>query len=73
MNPIIIDQDTKRELWPARDCARFLGISRATWVSYTSRKIAPGPVATLHGLTLWDSAEVRDWHATRPGQGNWRR
>lgn len=65
MKPTIIDADTGHELWTAVECAAFSGTARGTFTSYAGRKKAPEPVAKLHGLTLWDSEEVREWHANR--------
>ena len=65
MKPTIIDADTGHELWTAVECAAFSGTARGTFTSYAGRKKAPEPVAKLHGLTLWDSEEVRAWHANR--------
>lgn len=65
MKPTIIDADTGHELWTAVECAAFSSTARGTFTSYAGRKKAPEPVAKLHGLTLWDSEEVREWHANR--------
>ncbi|MFC5939394.1 helix-turn-helix transcriptional regulator [Corynebacterium choanae] len=61
MHPKIIDSETGRELWTAIECARFSGTARGTFTSYAGRDRAPRPVAKLHGLTLWDSKDVREW------------
>lgn len=65
MKPRIVDEDTGRYLWTAIECAEYMGISRGTFTSYTSRKKAPEPVARYNGLTLWDSEEVRAWAEDR--------
>lgn len=65
MRPTIIDTDTGNELWTAVECAAYSGTARGTFTSYAGRKKAPEPIAKLHGLTLWDSEEVRKWHAGR--------
>lgn len=70
MNPKIIDVDTGHELWTAGQCAEYSGTARGTFTSYAGRGRAPEPVAKLHGLTLWDSDEVRDWQANRTSKGN---
>ena len=54
MKPTIIDADSGRELWTAIECATFSGTARGTF-----------PVAKHHGLTLWDSDEIRKWTAER--------
>ncbi|OMC08537.1 hypothetical protein [Mycolicibacterium fortuitum] len=70
MKPIIIDQDTGRELWRAHQCAEHAQISVATWRSYVSQGRALGTVGELDARTpLWDAEDVQDWTAGRPGQG----
>ncbi|WBT08212.1 hypothetical protein PAB09_09975 [Corynebacterium sp. SCR221107] len=61
MDPRIIDADTGHQLWTASECAEFSGTARGTFTSYAGRGRAPKPVTKLHGLTLWDSHEVREW------------
>lgn len=61
MHAKIIDSDTGRELWTASECAERSGTARGTFTSYAGRGRAPAPVTKLHGLTLWDSAEVLEW------------
>ncbi|PRQ11784.1 hypothetical protein C1Y63_05000 [Corynebacterium sp. 13CS0277] len=61
MQPKIIDAVSGVELWTARECAEVSGTARGTFTSYAGRGRAPKPVAKLHGLTLWDSREIRDW------------
>ncbi|MCQ9343237.1 hypothetical protein [Corynebacterium kozikiae] len=61
MTPKIIDSETGRELWTAVDCAAFSGTARGTFTSYAGRGRAPSPVGKFHGLTLWDSEEVKQW------------
>ncbi|KAB1501459.1 hypothetical protein F7230_09615 [Corynebacterium sp. 320] len=73
MDPIIIDKDKGIELWTAAQCAEFSGTARGTFTSYAGRGRAPQPVAKLHGLTLWDSDEVKEWHEKRPKQKQNRR
>ncbi|MDN5721195.1 MAG: hypothetical protein ACTH2Y_04845 [Corynebacterium sp.] len=65
MKPTIIDADSGRELWTASECADHAGTSRGTFTSYAGRGRAPEPAAKHHGLTLWDSQEVKDWNAGR--------
>lgn len=65
MNPTIIDADTGRELWTATRCAEYSNTSRGTFTSYAGRGRAPKPATKFHGLTLWDSETVKEWHATR--------
>lgn len=65
MKPTIIDADTGNELWTAVECAAYSGTARGTFTSYAGRNKAPAPVAKFHGLTLWDSEEVRRWHGDR--------
>lgn len=65
MTPIIIDQNTGRELWTASECAAFSGTARGTFTSYAGRGRAPEPVAKLHGLTLWDSKDIHEWVDSR--------
>lgn len=67
-NPKIIDADTGLELWTAIECAEFSGTARGTFTSYAGRGKAPAPIAKLHGLTLWSSEEVKEWHASRKGK-----
>lgn len=65
MTPKIIDADSGRELWTASQCAEYSGTSRGTFTSYAGRGRAPTPATKFHGLTLWDSQDVIDWHANR--------
>ncbi|AHW64777.1 helix-turn-helix transcriptional regulator [Corynebacterium glyciniphilum] len=65
MKPTIIDADSGRELWTATECATYAGTSRGTFTSYAGRNRAPKPVTKHHGLTLWDTQEVKDWNASR--------
>lgn len=65
MDPRIIDKDTGVELWTAAECAEFTGTARGTFTSYAGRGKAPEPVTKLHGLTLWNSDDVREWHEGR--------
>jgi hypothetical protein len=70
MRPVIIDQDTGRELWRAQQCAEHIGAAPVTWRGYVSRGQAPAPVAELDARTpLWDADDVRDWHTARPRPG----
>ncbi|MEY8567376.1 hypothetical protein AALF15_12505 [Corynebacteriaceae bacterium 7-707] len=68
MKPMIIDADTGRELWTAAECADYAGTSRGTFTSYAGRDRAPKPATKHHGLTLWDSAEIKEWNAARNGR-----
>lgn len=61
MKPMIIDAKTGTELWTAIECAQFSGTARGTFTSYAGRGRAPEPVARLHGLTLWNSNDIRSW------------
>ncbi len=65
MKPTIIDQDTGRELWTASECAEFSGTARGTFTSYAGRGKAPTPATKMHGLTLWDSDDIKEWHDGR--------
>lgn len=68
MNPIIIDKDTGRELWPGAQCARYIGVTPPTWRNYSANGRTPAFVATLLGnIRLWDAEEVKAWHDSRPG------
>jgi hypothetical protein len=70
MKPVIVDQDTGRELWRADQCAEHAGIAAGTWRSYVNRGQAPAAVGELDARTpLWDAQVVRDWQDERPGQG----
>lgn len=69
MKPTIIDADSGRELWTATQCADFAGTSRGTFTSYAGRGRAPKPATKYHGLTLWDSEEITQWHETRNHRG----
>ena len=61
MKPMIIDAKTGTELWTAIECAQFSGTARGTFTSYAGGGRAPEPVARLHGLTLWNSNDIRSW------------
>lgn len=65
MDPRIIDKDTGVELWTAAECAEFTGTARGTFTSYAGRGKAPVPATKLHGLTLWNSDDVREWQKGR--------
>ncbi|MCS4535320.1 hypothetical protein [Corynebacterium sp. HS2168-gen11] len=65
MKPTIIDSISGRELWTAAECAQYSGTARGTFTSYAGRGRAPEPVTKFHGLTLWDSDEVKAWTKTR--------
>lgn len=65
MHPKIIDTDTGHELWTASECAELSGTARGTFTSYAGRGRAPEPVAKLHGLTLWDAEEIKEWIGSR--------
>lgn len=70
MKPVIVDQDTGRELWRAQQCADHIGATPVTWRGYVSRGQAPRSVGELDARTpLWDADAVRNWNADRPGQG----
>lgn len=68
MNPVIIDKDSGLELWTATQCAEYSGTARGTFTSYAGRGRAPLPVTKHNGLTLWNSEEIREWHAKRVAQ-----
>lgn len=68
MEPVIIDKTTGHELWTAAQCAEFKGTARGTFTSYAGRGRAPEPSTKLHGLTLWDSEIVKEWHDKRQAQ-----
>lgn len=68
----ITDADTGRELWTIAQCAEYCGITPVTWRSYTRKNIPPAPITHLNGHTpLWVADDVKHWHASRPGRGNW--
>lgn len=70
MRPVVVDKDTGRELWTARQCAEHTGTAASTWRAYVTRAQAPAPVAQLDDRTpLWDAEDVEQWHANRPGHG----
>lgn len=72
VNPEIIDTDTGRTLWRVSDCAEHCGVTNSTWRSYALKKLPPEPVAHLDPrIPLWDAESVKQWHAERPGRGNW--
>nr|WP_234456641.1 hypothetical protein [Corynebacterium macginleyi] len=58
-------------MWTINQCAEHCGITPTTWRSYRNRgrtHPSPQPVTHLDGRTpLWDAAEVRAWHSSRPG------
>ncbi|MGV0397812.1 hypothetical protein ACUY3M_05700 [Corynebacterium suicordis] len=70
MEPVIIDRVSGVELWTAIQCAEFSGTARGTFTSYAGRGRAPQPVVKLHGLTLWNSQDVKDWQEKRTAQKN---
>ncbi|QPK78315.1 hypothetical protein G7Y31_06915 [Corynebacterium lizhenjunii] len=68
MRPIITDADTGRELWRVKECAAHCGIKPSTWTTYTAQGRTPAPIAHFDQRTpVWDAAEVKAWHAARPG------
>lgn len=63
--------DNGRECWFGRSCANHAGIELTTWSAYTYRGHAPAPIGEYDGRRVWLADEVRAWHASRPGSGNW--
>lgn len=65
--------DPSRE-WLTRDEAAELwgGITPAGFSSLVSKGLAPPPATHVGRTPMWDSAEIREWAARRPGRGNWR-
>src|SRR6266702_643168 len=57
--------------WTAGDCARFLGISVATWRAYVSRGQAPTAERRFGRSPAWQPETVKAWAAGRPGSGRW--
>lgn len=67
MKSTIIDKDTGRELWFGEDCPSLIGVSPATWQTYSANGRTPGHVATILGNSrLWDTGEVWRWHDLAP-------
>lgn len=65
----IITGDDGREYWTGEQCAAHCGVALRSFLSYVSRDQAPASVGHLNARTpLWDSEEVRTWHAARPSQ-----
>lgn len=67
MNLTVIDQDTGHEMWTSTQCAEHCGISRSTWLAYSSRGQCPSSVGRYERTVLWDSEDVRRWHSARTG------
>ena len=68
IQPIIIDKTTGNELWTATQCADHCTINTSTWRGYVNHRHSPQPVGHLDKRTpLWNAAEVKAWHTTRPG------
>lgn len=67
MNLTIMDTDSGRHFWTARQCAEHCQISPSTWRSYAGRGHCPPAAERFEGLPLWDADEVQSWHAARPG------
>ena len=68
MEPVIIDRVSGVELWTAIQCAEFSGTARGTFTSYAGRGRAPKPVTKFHGLTLWNSDDIKQWQEKRSAQ-----
>ncbi len=62
------------QLWTTQQCAEHCdGVSASTYRDYVKRLGAPGPVARepgRHGQNLYDADAVRQWQASRAGQGH---
>lgn len=55
----------------ATDCARWLGVSKITWVRADIAKKTPRPLR-LGRLVLWDCAELERWlEAGMPARVVW--
>lgn len=68
MTPTIIDERTGRILWRVKECASYCGIRPSTWTTYAAQGRTPAAVCHLDKRTpLWDSEEIKTWHASRPG------
>jgi hypothetical protein len=67
------------ERWTTAECARYLGITPATWRHYYARhqpkfNPAPPPDGRYDRRTPWWWPEtVMAWHASRTGTGRWPR
>lgn len=68
MTPIIIDAETRRELWRVNECAGHCDLTPSSWRAYSSKGRTPEAVGSLDAKTpLWDAEAVREWQASRPG------
>lgn len=65
MNLILTDQNTGDHYWTTAQCANYLGITKATWSSYTSRGQAPKSAGRFEKLTVWRAKDVTDWSKQR--------
>lgn len=62
MGPIIVvDKDTGIELWLGEDCASFIAVSPATWLTYSANGRTPGHVVAILGNSrLWGCPQIVD-------------
>lgn len=61
----------KPKTMKATDCARWLGVSKTTWLRSHNAGKTPRPLR-LGRLVLWDCAELERWlEAGMPGRAAW--
>jgi predicted DNA-binding transcriptional regulator AlpA len=51
------------------DVARLAGVSPATVTAYLARRRMPSPVTRVGNSPVWSRPIIRQWLASRPGQG----
>ncbi|MCL2784194.1 MAG: helix-turn-helix transcriptional regulator [Propionibacteriaceae bacterium] len=66
--PVVVVDDEASEL-TREEVANRLGIAVSTWAAYVSRKQAPQPTRRIGQTPVWSSQVVKDWQASRRGQG----
>lgn len=52
------------------EAAEIAGVRPNTWSSYVARGQAPAPTRRVGRTPLWSEDDVRQWVASRPGQGS---
>jgi hypothetical protein len=63
--------DPNAEWWTTAEVAAYLRVRPATVSTYRMRGQMPEPDKKLGRTQLWRPQTIIDWHAQRPGRGNW--
>ena len=58
--------DNGIEYWTVTAITQHIGVTKSTFASYVACGQAPQPAFQLERTRLWDAAEIKQWHASRP-------